>query len=209
MGSVGRIVAIAAVVVVVIAAAVIFFSGVGTSYSVNAKFINSSQLVRGNTVQIAGVQAGQVTDIQLTPDGQAIVHMSINSAFAPLRRGTKARVKQTSLSGIANRYVELELPGGKGDPIENGGTITIEDTTSAVEIDQLFNTLDANTRESLQSFIKGSARQFQGRAPAARQGFKYLNPALSTSSRVFNEINRDTPTLRRFLGDSAQLVTAL
>ena len=36
-----------------------------------------------------------------------------------------------------------------------------------------------------------------------------LNPALSTSSRLFNELNYDTPVLQHFLSDSAHLVTAV
>src|SRR5205823_7325479 len=40
-------------------------------------------------------------------------------------------------------------------------------------------------------------------------GFQYLNPALSTSRRLFNELNADTPRLESFVHDSARLVTAL
>ena len=36
----------------------------------------------------------------------------------------------------------------------------------------------------------------------ANVGFQYLNPALSTSSRFFNELTKDTPALERFLVDS-------
>jgi len=39
--------------------------------------------------------------------------------------------------------------------------------------------------------------------------FHYLNPALSTSRRLFNELNADTPTLERFVTDSSRLVTTL
>ena len=46
-------------------------------------------------------------------------------------------------------------------------------------------------------------------ADEANVGFQYLNPALSTSSRLFNELTKDTPLLERFLVDSSQLVTAL
>src|SRR5919202_1354553 len=38
-------------------------------------------------------------------------------------------------------------------------------------------------------------------------GLLYLNPALAASSRLFRELNRDTPLLRRFIVASSQLVT--
>jgi phospholipid/cholesterol/gamma-HCH transport system substrate-binding protein len=41
------------------------------------------------------------------------------------------------------------------------------------------------------------------------KAFEYLNPALSTSRRLFNELNRDTPTLEHFVHNSSRLVTVL
>src|ERR671932_289935 len=38
-------------------------------------------------------------------------------------------------------------------------------------------------------------------------GLLYLTPALAASSRLFRELNRDTPLLRRFIVASSQLVT--
>src|SRR5215207_10719980 len=42
-----------------------------------------------------------------------------------------------------------------------------------------------------------------------RQGVHYLNPALSTGSRLFEELTRDEPLLKRFVVDSATLVNTL
>ena len=68
--------------------------------------------------------------------------MSIDEDHAPLRRGTRAIVRQASLSGIANRYVDLTLPAQTAAKIPDGGVIDQDATTSAVDLDQLFNTLD-------------------------------------------------------------------
>src|SRR6185437_13845394 len=124
--------------------------------------------------------------------------------------GVKAGIRMASQTGIANRYIELDMPGGpKGRTIPNGGNIDADNTTTAVDLDELFNTLDPKTRKALQGFFKGSAEQFQGVTQQANVGLHYLNPALATSSRVFNELNRDTPVLEHFIGDSAHLVTAV
>ena len=39
------------------------------------------------------------------------------------------------------------------------------------------------------------------------EGLLYLNPSLSASSKLFNELNRDTPLLERFVVASSKLVT--
>jgi phospholipid/cholesterol/gamma-HCH transport system substrate-binding protein len=208
---VGRVAAIGAVLVAVVLVGIVLFGG-GGGYTVSAVFQNAGQIVKGNLVEVAGVQAGSVKGISITPNGQAKITFSANGDYAPLPTNTKAIVRQASQSGYANRYIELQLPPGshKGLPkIPNGGTLTEAQTVSTVDIDQLFNTLDPSTRKALQDFFKGSAAQYAGVTKQANLGLHYLNPALSTSSRLFNELNRDTPVLEHFIGDSAHLVTAV
>ena len=67
---IGRVAAVAAVVVALVAVAVILLSG-GRTYQVKAVFQNASQIVSGDLVEVAGNQIGTVSDIALTPSGQA------------------------------------------------------------------------------------------------------------------------------------------
>ena len=41
--------------------------------------------------------------------------------------------------------------------------------------------------------IQGFADSYEGVGPQANRGFHYLNPFLSTSRRVFGELNSDQP----------------
>jgi phospholipid/cholesterol/gamma-HCH transport system substrate-binding protein len=211
VSGVGRVAAIAAVVAAALLVGIFLFGNVGGGgYSVKAEFLNAGQLVKGNLVEVAGVKAGSVKGISITPDGQAQITMGIDGKYKPLPEGTRAVIRMASQTGIANRYIELDLPGGpKRDTIPNGGRIASDQTTTAVDLDQLFNTLDPKTRKALQGFFKGSAEQFKGVTQEANVGLHYLNPALATSSRLFNELNRDTPVLEHFISDSANLVTAV
>jgi phospholipid/cholesterol/gamma-HCH transport system substrate-binding protein len=207
VGRVAAILALAGSAVVVL----LMLVGGGSSYTVTAQFENASQLVSGNTVNVAGVSAGSVQDISLSDDGQALVELEVSDEYAPLPRGTHATVRSQSLSGIANRYVDLALPpaGTETETIESGGVISQVDTTSEVDLDQLFNSLNEGTVASLKSVIKGFARTYDGVGPQANRGFYYLNPFLSTSRRVFGELNSDKAALSSLLVDSASLTEAL
>lgn len=208
----GRLVAIGAVIAAIVVVAIVLFAKGGGGYTVNVYFINAAQLVKGDQVQISGTAVGGVKDIQLTPNGIAKVQISVDSVDAPLRQGTHATIRQASLSGIANRYVDLTMPPGDTSntpTIPSGGSIETNDTTTAVDLDQIFNTLDPKTRKSLQLFFDNSATQFRGKTAQQKAAYHYLNPALSTSSRLFNELDRDQPQLERFLVDSASLVNNL
>ena len=118
-------------------------------------------------------------------------------------------IKQASLSGIANRYIDLKLGPANGDEIPDGGTIGPDQTATAVELDQIFNLFDPRTRTGLQDFFKGSAAMLHGKGKQLRRGVHYLNPALSTGARLFKELTRDDALLERFLVDSGTLVNAL
>jgi phospholipid/cholesterol/gamma-HCH transport system substrate-binding protein len=173
------------------------------------RFQNAGQLVRDDDVQIGGRRVGSIADIVLGDDNTAIVEIELDPAFAPLRQGTRAVIRQTSLSGIANRYIAL-TPGPNNAPaLEDGAVLTTADTTDIVDLDQLFNTLDPEARRSQQRVIKGSADQFRDKGDQANAAAKYFNPALSTTRNLVNEINRDTRTLERFIVDGAKATTAL
>ncbi len=208
----GRLLAIGAVIAAIVIVAVVLFAKGGSNYTINTYFLNAAQLVKGDLVQTAGAPIGSVKDITLTPQGQAKVTIQIKSDYAPLRQGTQATVRQASLSGIANRYVDITMPPGDNSnspTIPNNGAIHVNNTTTAVDLDQLFDTIDPKTRKSLQGFFRNSATQFRGKTKQQQLAYHYLNPALSTSSRLFNELDRDKPQLERFLIDSASLVDNL
>ncbi|HYH58779.1 MAG TPA: MlaD family protein [Thermoleophilaceae bacterium] len=203
-----RIVALAATAAAAIALAILIFGG-GGGYEVKARFLNGGQLVSGNPVQLGGAPIGSVKGVAITDDGQAEVTLAIGEDHAPLPEGTRAEIQQLSQSGIANRFVELTLPQAQNRKLPDGATIGTDRTRTNVELDQLFNTLDPDTRVALQDFFKNQARQFRDAGDEARAGFRYLNPSLSATSRLFNELTRDTPALERFLVDSSRLVTTL
>jgi phospholipid/cholesterol/gamma-HCH transport system substrate-binding protein len=209
LSAIGRVAAVGAVIAAIVLVGLILFGGGTGGYEVNARFLNAGQLVKGNPVQVGGVPIGSVKGIHITDDGQAEVELAIDDDHAPLRRGTRAEIRQFSQSGLANRYVDLKLPPDSDDEIPDGGVIDTDHTVTQVDLDELFNTLDPETRRNLQGFFKGSAAQWRDMAAEANVGFQYLNPALSTSRRLFNELTRDTPLLQRFLVDSSKAVTAL
>jgi phospholipid/cholesterol/gamma-HCH transport system substrate-binding protein len=206
----GRIVAIAALVVAIVAAGYLLFGG-GDDYTVTAAFQNASQLVNGNQVVVAGVPVGSVQGISLGPHGEALVKFSVESDYAPLRSGTTAQIRETSLSSIAGRQIDLTLPpsNSRSPLIPDGGELPLSATTSEVDIDQIFNTLSPKTINDFKHVVQGFDISYEGSAKQANQGFKYLSPLLSTSRRVFDQLTSDTPAFQRLLVDTSSLSGAL
>ncbi len=201
---VGVVAGAAAIVVVVL----VLLAAGGSSYTVHARFTSASQIVKGNAVKVSGQSIGSVGPIRLTDDGQADVTLHIDEdGYFPLRRGTRAVIRQSSLSGVANRYVDLQLGGARGAKIADGGVLATDSTEAAVDLDQIFNTFDPKTRAGTQKSVE-FLRDFQaGNEDEANAALRYLNPALSSTSRLFAEVNRNTPDFERFIVQTARLVT--
>ncbi|HEY6781565.1 MAG TPA: MlaD family protein, partial [Thermoleophilaceae bacterium] len=203
-----RVLAIAALLVVIAVVALAMFGG-GDGYRVTAAFQSAGQLVKGNQVRIGGGPVGSITDISLGENGQALVTMRIDGDVTPLHEGTTATIRATSLSGIANRYVSLQPGPNDARAIPDGGRIAADRTAAPVDLDQLFDTLDPETRKSLQKVIKGSSEQYDGTGAKANEALKYFNPALSTTSQLVNELDRDQQSLQDFIIYTARATTAL
>ncbi len=190
--------------------AVLFF-GRPAAYTVNLRFVNAAQLVKGNVVDVGGANAGLVKGFEITPDGQAEVEIEVDERYAPLRVGTRAQIRSAGQTSVSGRYVQLMLPpeNEAGEEIDDGGTIGIDRTTTNVDIDQFFAIFDPPTRRAIQDFYRGGRRQYAGRGEQANRGLLYLNPQLAASSRLFEELRHEPPVLERFLTDSSRFVTAL
>jgi phospholipid/cholesterol/gamma-HCH transport system substrate-binding protein len=203
-----RGVALGALLVAAVVVGSVLLGGSSThTYQLN--FANAGQLVKDDDVQIGGRRIGSIRDIELTDDNQARILVEVQEPYAPLHEGTTATIRATSLSGVANRYIALTPAPNNAPELDDGATLAAEDTTPIVDLDQLFNTLDPETRASLQNVIKGSAVQYDGRGPENNRAARYFNPAISTASRLVNEVNRDQQAFEDVIVHGARVTTAL
>jgi phospholipid/cholesterol/gamma-HCH transport system substrate-binding protein len=205
-GRFARLAALGALALVVLAILVLLLSGGGNSNQYRLLFETGGQLVPGNQVLIGGTPVGSVDAVKLTDNGQAQVDISVDR---PLHQGSSAIIRATSLSGIANRYVSIQ-PGPNSNPeLASDAIITEVDTTSPVDIDQLFNTLRGPERQALRNIIQGSATVYAGKGPEANLTYKYLSPSLVATDRLLQELDRDQGNLTSFLVNGASVVSAI
>jgi len=103
-------------------------------YYLNARFNSVSGLKAGASIEIAGVQVGQVDSISLDlKDNVALVRMKIRKDVE-LTDDTIASVKTSGL--IGDKYLKLS-PGGSDHILKAGDTLT--ETESALDIEELIS----------------------------------------------------------------------
>lgn len=203
-----RILALAALIAAVALVALAMF-GDEDPYRVKAVFQNAGQLVPGNEVRVGGQPIGSISDIELDDSANAIVTMEVGDPVAPLHEGTTATIRATSLSGITSRYISLKPGPNNRNELEDGGRIGADETSSPVDLDTLFDSLDAKTREGLRNVIRGSGTQYDSRGAEAGQSIQYFGPFLGSTSRLTQELALDQQVLTQFVRDGADTVSAI
>jgi phospholipid/cholesterol/gamma-HCH transport system substrate-binding protein len=203
---IARVAATVALIAGVVLIVVVLLGSGGGGHTYHLLFENAGQLVKGNQVLVAGQPVGTIDDVGLTDNSQADITVTTDD---PLREGTAAVIRDTSLSGVANRYISL-TPGPNNSPnLPNGATLQGDRTTSPVDLDQLFNTFTPRTRRALQKVIQGQATYYAGNTHAANQTFKYFAPSLDATQRLFAELTRDQSTFTKFLISSGRVLTVI
>jgi virulence factor Mce-like protein len=131
----------------------------GQDYVLNAGFKDANGVSRGADVEIAGHPVGQVTAVAASGN-LATVTMRINSQYAPIHRGSIARIRYSTL--LAQKYIEL-APVASGQAVSSGGSIPSTDTVTPVDFDQFLSAFDPQTRQKMQVVIQQLGGGVDGR----------------------------------------------
>lgn len=200
-----RVAVIAALAAAVIALAIILFSS-DDGYEYELLFQNAAQLVTDNQVLIGGQPVGSVESIELTDDNLASIRISLDQQ---LHEGSTAVIRATSLSGVANHYVSVSPGPNSNRELEDGDVLGLGSTTTAVDLDQFFNTFPPSVRRGLSQFIRGNAQWYAGRGEDGNRAYKFFGPGLNRASAFAAELNADQRLLEQFVVSSSKLATTV
>lgn len=180
-----------------------------TTYHYRFEFTDAGQLVTGDLVRIGGTQAGTVDSISLTSNGLAQIGVSIDQSVGPLRQGTTATIRSPGLTSVASRYIDVSPAPTFRPALADNAVVPTRYTSGIVDIDSVFNALDANTRQGLRRLIRGFGAWYQGKSAQANLTSQYFPPALQAYTHLFNQINADTPTLNQFIDQTSRALGAI
>jgi phospholipid/cholesterol/gamma-HCH transport system substrate-binding protein len=188
-------------------ALVLILGGGGTHYVVTAQFRDASQLVKGGLVEVSGRKVGLVSDIALTDEGLAAVTLDITEEeVIPLHEGTRAAVRSIGLSGVANRFVNLEPGPPTTAEIPDGGVLGLQSTRALVDLDAVLNAVDPDVRRDIRGIVRDAASALDPRtARQANAGLELLNPALSRLTELGSQLNADQAALASLLRHTSSL----
>ncbi len=201
-----RAVTLGALLCAIVLVAVLIFGG-SSGHQYKLEFQTAGQIVPGNLVMVGGHPVGSVKSVGLTPDNQAEVVISVDDE---LHEDTSAIIRHSSLSSVANHYISLTPGPDNNKVLADDAVIGQGQTTTAVDLDQFFDTFDAKSRKGLSNWIQGVAAIYAGDAAEGANGtFKYSGAAFSSTQRLFGELAKQDTGLKDFVKNTSGVVTSL
>jgi phospholipid/cholesterol/gamma-HCH transport system substrate-binding protein len=165
----------------------------------NAQAVTPGQ---GQTAQVAGVQIGDIADVQLK-DGRAIVGLDIKPQYADLiHRDARALLRPRT--GLKDMYVQI-FPGRDGPPVKEGFTIPVQSSLTDVDLDEILSVLDARTRDYVTLLANGAGEGLRGRGKDLASVLARYGPTVRDLGRVNHSVAQERVALRRLVTSLAQV----
>ncbi len=174
-------------------------------FRLKAVFATAVNIHPKSPVRIAGVGVGVVTLIQR--EGSAgLVNMEIEPKGLPLHTDATLKIRpRLFLEG--NWFVELQ-PGSPTAPtISSGHTIPITQTSDPVQLDQVLDALNTDTRANLQNFLQGYGDGLTRKPDAAENAEQDPEVRGLNAAQALNQTYHRAPSALRGGGIVQQAVT--
>ncbi len=208
-----RLLALVAAVLAAGALAVVLTSGPkgGGDVAVDVVFDDARGLVPGQLVQVAGARVGKITDVSVTPDRKARIHMRVDSRFAPFHRDATCTIKPQGL--IAENYVDCNPGTPDAPPLTardgEAPTVPVNRTTQPVSLTDLFEVWDVPTSQRLGVLLSTLGIATSGRGEDINAILRRANPTLAMARRTLRLLHRQGHQLETLLDESDVVVGAL
>ncbi|MDQ6914430.1 MAG: MlaD family protein [Actinomycetota bacterium] len=177
-------------------------------YRFKVAFPEATQLGLEADVRTAGVTVGKVRQKDLDPHGnRTVATLEIDKRYAPVRTTARAILRQKTLLG--ETYVEL-TPGSPGSPtVPEGHFLRNSQVAPTVELDEIFNAFDPQTRAAFREWQQSLAASFQGQGQNISDAFGNL-PVFATDATVLTQIlDQEAAPLQRLIRDTGGVFQAL
>lgn len=178
--------------------------GDGDKLMLVARFDDASPLLVGNDVRTNGVRVGTIANI--TGDGrEAVVTLELDREALPVHEDAKVSIRPVSLLG--ERFVDLD-PGTPNKPaLADRAEIPTSATSQSVGLDEVLNTLDADTSQSLAMLVTALGTGLDKNGVSVRDAIKALAPTTKRTAELSRILSAQNQTLGSLV-DSLEPVAA-
>ena len=160
-------------------------------YRLHAVFPNAVNISPNSPVRTAGVNVGKVTSVKRVGE-YGEVTMEISNSGLPIHRDATVKIRpRLFLEG--NWFVELQ-PGSPGSPtVSSGSTLPVTQASDPVQLDQVLDALNTDTRANLQEFLIQFGKAYSEKPTPAEDAEQEPEVQGLTGAQALNRAARRGP----------------
>jgi ABC-type transporter Mla subunit MlaD len=196
--------------------------GTGGGYLVRAVFDNSSFVIAGEQVKVAGATVGTIHAVELTPQNKAALVLQItNRRFVPFRADAHCQIGIESLLGEQFVQCTPTQPRPSGQPVPpplaaigsgpNHGQhlLPVTNTTTPVGLDLISDITRLPQQQRLQLVIAGLGAGLDANGQELNAALLRADPALQQTDQVIAVLANQDRTLAQLTDDSSRVLAPL
>jgi phospholipid/cholesterol/gamma-HCH transport system substrate-binding protein len=174
-------------------------------YRLKAVFATAVNIAPSAPVRIAGVDVGKVSSIS-RKGATGLVNMEIESKGLPIHADATLKIRpRLFLEG--NYFVELQPGSPSAKSLSSGATIPITQTSDPVQLDQVLDALNTDTRANLQNFLIGYGDALTRKPTPAEDAEQDPDVRGLNAAQALNKSYHRGPSALRSSAIDAQAVT--
>lgn len=163
-----------------------------TGMTVVAQFDDVSPVIVGNEVKVSGVKVGEVTSMSVH-GGKANVALSLQPEALPLHNDATVKVRPISLLG--ERFLDLERGSAHAPALRPGAIIPATQTGQNTDLDEVLNTVDDPTGQSLAALVTMLGQGAQGNGANADATIRALASSMNKTDQLAMILNEQNALL--------------
>ncbi|WP_027005790.1 MlaD family protein [Conexibacter woesei] len=187
-----------------------WFPVVGTEFvTYKADFATAQSVTpgQGQTVNVAGVPVGEISNVTLK-DGRAQISMKIRKKYAHIYKNATALLRPKT--GLNDMIIEL-TPGTRraGELNHSHDVIPITQTLPNVNTDEFLAALDGDTRSYLQLLVAGAGEGLDGNANNLSATFRRFEPTNRDILKITKALSVRRDNIARSIHNFKELTEAV
>lgn len=162
---------------------------------------------QGQTIRVSGVRIGDIAKTELK-DGIAIVTMDIDQEYKDLVH-TDATALLRPKTGLKDMFIALNPGSDKAPVAKQNWAIPVQNTLPDINPDEIYQFLDADSRDYLKLLVNGAGQGLEGRGQDLQDVFRRFEPTHRDLARVTTAVAKRHANLRRLITNLNVLNTEL
>ncbi|MGH2763258.1 MAG: MlaD family protein [Thermoleophilaceae bacterium] len=176
-------------------------------YRFHVHFPEATQLAQQADVRTAGVPVGKVVAIERGPDNTTDATIELRARYAPVPRDARAMLRTKTILG--ETYVDLAPGRDSAGFLPEGEVLSRSAVAPTVELDEIFRSFDADTREAFGTWMQSQAAAVEGRGADLNAAFANLPAFAEGSEDLLAQLNAQTEAVKQTIAYTGDFFDAI